>query len=461
MRRSGLVYVLALGAILGSVTPISAAAKREAQGDIALASTPPMGWNSWDSYGSSITETEFRRTVQWFHQHLQSYGWQYVVIDEGWYAQRVKDTDSQDLRELVISDDGRYMPAINRFPSASDGRGLKPVADYVHSLGLKFGIHILHGIPREAVEKNLPIAGSAFHLSDAANKEDTCIWNSDNYGVKNNEAGQAYYDSIMRLYADWGVDYLKVDCISSPYNSAEIRMIDTALVKTHRPIVLSLSPGPTPLDKALDVQQHAQLWRISNDMWDLWSKKPDAAGFPQSIRGQFPLLSAWAQYTGPGHWPDADMLPIGYLGPRPGMGPARDARLTHDEEQTMLTLWSIARSPLFLGADLLKMDPFTESLVTDPEIIAVDQHSTGNRPLIQNDDTVVWTAKAPDGAYYVAVFNLADIQRSVVYSWKDLDLPPGAHPVRNLWGRTNIGSMDRLKLTLLPHASAMLRIGKP
>ncbi|MGD0914120.1 MAG: choice-of-anchor Q domain-containing protein [Terracidiphilus sp.] len=429
--------------------------------------SPPMGWNSWDSWGISISEAEFRETVQAIHERLQTYGWQYVVIDYGWFAQHPENFDKHLPLGLVISGDGRYMPAVNRYPSASNGQGLKPIADYVHSLGLKFGIHIMRGVSRKAVEDNLPIEGSSFRFSEAADTNDVCSWNSDNYGVKNNAAGQAYYDSIARLYAAWGLDFLKVDCVSFPYRAGEIQMLDAAIRKTGRPIVLSLSPGPTPLDEAGNVREHAQLWRISDDVWDIWSKPADAARFPQSEQNQFELLAAWAPYIEANHWPDGDMLPIGNLGPRTpvGPGPARASRLTHDEQRTMMTLWSIARSPLILGSNVLNMDQFTESLLTDREIIFVDQHSTNNHPVLQRDDTVVWTADPPAGsqtagAHYIAVFNLSDHERTVVSSWPDLQLPAGSHPVRDLWKQADIGQLDRLEVTLAPHGSAIFLVGQ-
>jgi len=456
----------ASASIVNTPPPANALPYDDRIGAAAFTRTPPMGWNSWDSWGSSITEAEFRETVERIHEHLQPYGWQYVVIDEGWFAQYPENSEKHLPRDLVISADGRYMPAVNRFPSASNGQGLKPVADYVHSLGLKFGIHVIRGVPREAVKNDLPIEGSSFRLSEAADTSDVCSWNSDNYGVKNNPAGQAYYDSVARLYAGWGVDFLKVDCISQPYKADEIQMLDLALRKTGRPIILSLSPGPTPLDEAGNVREHAQLWRISDDVWDLWSKPSNVPSFPQSLQNQFGLLAAWSPYIEPNHWPDGDMLPIGNLGPRTPVGAARDSRLTHDEQRTMMTLWSIARSPLFLGSNVLQMDQFTESLLTNPEIISVDQQSTNNHPVPQRDDTVVWTADPSTGpqnagAHYIAVFNLGDNARTIVLSWPDLQLPPGAYLVRDLWRRADVGRLDRLEVTLAPHASAIYLVRQP
>lgn len=359
----------------------------------------------------------------------------------------------------MLDGQGRYIPAPNRFPSADAGAGFKSLADWVHSQGLKFGIHIIRGIPREAVEKNLPISGTQFHAADAADVNDTCRWNPDNYGLKANAAGQAYYDSIARLYASWGLDFIKVDCISAPYKNDEIRMMSEALRKTGRPIALSLSPGPTPVAQADDVKKWAQMWRISDDFWDSWTKKNPSEGFPQSLSGQFQVLAQWAPHVEPGHWPDADMLPIGHIGPRPGYGPDRDTQLTPDERRTLLTLWSIARSPLILGANLTRMDDATTALLTNPEVIAVDQHSQDGHPVITTDHAVVWVARsAAPSAHWVAVFNISDQPATLDYTWKDIGLAGRMYRIRDLWLRKNVGAAADIKVTLEPHASALYEV---
>jgi len=417
-----------------------------------------MGWNSWDSYGLTINEAEFKNNVNWLHQHLQPSGWQYVVVDEGWYLAHPENADKKGADQgYVLSPEGLYLPAPNRFPSSANGQGLKPLTDYAHSLGLKFGIHIIRGIPKEAVEKNLPIAGSSYLASEAADQTDLCRWNPDNYGVKDNAAGQAYYDSMARLYAGWGLDFLKVDCISQPYDAPEIHMVSEALRKSGRPIVLSLSPGPTPIDQAADVRQYAQMWRISDDMWDIWSKKTGDEAFPQSLQNQFVLLSKWSPHVETGHWPDADMLPLGYLGPRPGWGSARQSRFTLGEARTLLTLWSIARSPLILGANLTVMDAQIESLLTNPEVIAVDQHSTENHPVIETADTVIWTARQ-NGSRVVAVFNLSDAPATVTQTWSKLGLEKASYRVRDLWQREELGTQSSLKASLPAHGAMLFAL---
>ncbi len=458
MRNGAMRWLLILvaGAAVAWISGSTAVSGARESG-APLAMTPPMGWNSWDSWGLTINEQQFRDSVTWFHNNLQRFSWQYVVVDEGWFLEHPENPAGQ--QSYTMSDEGLYLPALNRFPSAAGGKGFRPLSDWVHAQGLKFGIHIVRGIPRAAVQRNLKIAGSHYTAAEAADTSDTCSWNSDNYGVKNNKAGQAYYDSVAELYARWGVDYLKVDCISQPWKADEIHMVDEALHRSGRAIVLSLSPGPTPLDSAQDAVHSAQLWRISDDMWDLWSKPAGAPPFPQSLKNQFALLAKWEPFAGPGHWPDADMLPIGYLGPTPGWQQARQTRLTRDEVRTMMTLWSIARSPLFIGTNLLKMDAFTESVLTSPELIDVDQYSENNRELFEKGDIVVWAASAPQhAADYFAIFNLSDAPQTVNYPLQELGEPYGKFPVRDLWERQDLGRVDHLEATLPPHASKIFKV---
>jgi len=430
-----------------------------------LAQTPPMGWNSWDSYGTSINEKQFRANAEWIAEHLKSFGWQYVVIDEGWYLVNPPKQSSKNDEQFSLDEFGRFTPDVARFPSAASGAGFKPLADYIHSLGLKFGIHILRGIPKEAVRRDLPIADSKFRAADAAVQSDLCPWNDFNFGADPARAGPAYYDSLAKLYAAWGVDFVKVDCIASrPYKDDEVRTIGTALQKAGRPIVVSLSPGEAPIGKIDDLRRYSNLWRISDDVWDRWHSTTD---FPQGVRDQFPRAAKWAALSEPGHWPDADMLPLGHLGPSPGWGKPRVTRLTHDEQRTLMTLWCMFRSPLMMGGDLTSADHWTLSLLTNPEVIAVDQHSSGGRPESTGPDSAVWYARAapPPGSYnpwsdaYIAVFNLGDEPRTVRSIWKGI--PNSGFTIiqmRDLWQRKDVSIDECLDALLQPHASALYRV---
>ena len=279
------------------------------------APTPPLGWNSWDAYGLTIDEAGYRANTTVL-AGLREYGWEYSVIDEGWYMDNPFG-DKVPARKYVWDGNGILIPAVSRFPSSAGGAGFKPLADWVHKQGLKFGIHIVRGIPRQVVDENLPIAGTKFHAADAADKGSPCPWDEGNWGVADNAAGQAYYDSMLKLYASWGLDYIKVDCISDhPYRPTEIRQIAEAIRKTRRPIVLSLSPGPTALEHAAEVAEYAQMWRITDDHWDVWTAehKPGDGEFPFGVRDAFDRLAKWEAYAKEGNWPDDDMLPWGCWG---------------------------------------------------------------------------------------------------------------------------------------------------
>jgi hypothetical protein len=418
------------------------------------APTPPMGWNSWDAYGLTINEADFKANAAVL-AGVKQFGWQYVVIDEGWYLENPLGANLEQRRYLLDAN-GILIPVASRFPTAANGAGFKPLADWVHAQGLKFGIHIVRGIPRQAVKENLPIAGSKFHATDAADTTETCPWDDSNYGVADNAAGQAYYDSMLKLYAGWGLDYIKVDCISDhPYRPTEIRQIAKAIRKTGRPIVLSLSPGPTQLEHAAEVAELAQMWRISDDHWDGWT---------------FDLLAVWAPYANPhlkdNTWPDADMLPWGWLGPHPGWGEPRQSRLTHDEQQTEFTLWAIARSPLILGANLTRLDEFTRSLVTNQEVIEVNQKAYGSHPMTDLptgfENVRVWESYVPAtdcAPLYIAFFNLDDKPVTLNFKWDKFAYCRWAHisrkEVRNLWDGSRSKGSGAAVITLPAHGSSI------
>ena len=425
-----------------------------------------MGWNSWDSYGLTINEADFKANASVL-AGLKQYGWQYAVIDEGWYLENPfgENTEQQ---KFVYDANGRLIPALNRFPDAANGAGLKPLADWVHAQGLKFGIHLIRGVPRESVRDNKPIANSTFKTSDAADTTDLCPWNNDNYGIKDNAAGQAWYDSMIGLYATWGIDYLKVDCISDrPYKISEIKQVAAAIKKTGRPIVLSLSPGPTNLSHAEEVAKYAQLWRISDDHWDVWSHipEPGKGEFPMGTLQAFDRLAAWNKYNKPGSWPDEDMLPIGYLGPHPGWQDARESRLTHDEEQTEFTLWAISRSPLILGGNLTKLDDFTKSLITDKDLLSVNQKGQGSRPITDLpsgfEHVRVWESTSElalgTAPRFVAFFNLDDKPVTLHFTWAQLGLDGSKNGAQNIFNGSKLKSYGKVEISLPAHGSTVYR----
>jgi len=415
----------------------------------APAARPPMGWNSWDCYGTTVTEAEVKANAEFMARNLKQHGWQYIVVDIQWSETNPQAHGYRPDAELAMDGYGRLIPAPNRFPSAAGGRGFGPLAAYVHGLGLKFGIHIMRGIPRRAVKANLPVYGSGARAGEIADVHSVCPWNSDMYGVDMSRRGaQDYYDSLLRLYAEWGVDYIKADDIARPMHREEIAALHRAIGKTGREIVLSLSPGPATVKDVPFLQENANLWRISDDFWDDW----------QSLKQMFLLLSVWGGTGRPGAWPDADMLPLGHIGLRAERGGDRTSRFTHDEAQTVISLWSVAQSPLMFGGDLPTTDPFTVSLLSNDEVLAVDQTGEHGYPFWQSGARVAWSAEAPGGGKYLGVFNAGDRPGTVAVDWGALGLPERC-TLRDLWEKKDLGAISNGYTFQLPaHGSGLYRV---
>lgn len=414
------------------------------------AATPPMGWNSWDSFGTTLTEAQAKAQADAMAAQLLPHGWNIFTVDIQWYEPAAKGHDYRKDAKLAMDAHGRLVPAVEKFPSAADSAGFKPLADYVHSKGLKFGIHLMRGIPRQAVRENTPVLGTEARAADIAITSSTCKWNPDMFGVDATKpAGQAYYDSLFALYASWGVDFVKVDDLSRPYDAvqlAEVEAIRRAIDKTGRPIVLSTSPGETPLDRGAHVAAHANLWRISDDFWDKWPE----------LLAQFKRLHDWTPHRAAGSWPDADMLPLGII----SFG--RKTRFTPDEQRTMMTLWSIARSPLILGSDLTRLDDFTLSLITNDEVLAVNQNSSGNRQLFRTPEGLIaWTADIPGKpGKYLAVFNTTAAPAAVAVKIEELGISGDSVSVRDLWARKDLAATGPVFAPEIPaHGSALYLIG--
>jgi alpha-galactosidase len=407
--------------------------------------TPAMGWNSWDAFGAGVTEAQTLANAEYLAQHLKSHGWTLVTIDIQWYEPLAHTDRYRPNAALEMDAHGRLLPAPNRFPMTASSRSFKPIADLLHGKGLKFGLHLLHGMPRQAVAQNVPILGANVRAADIADTSSTCRWNTDMFGVDTTKPGaQAYYDSVLALFASWGVDFIKVDDVSRPYHTAEIAAIRTAIDRAGRPIVFSTSPGATPLAEGDHIARHANMWRISDDFWDSWP----------ALNEQFARLRDWTPYRGAGHFPDADMLPLGNI--RTWREDDNWTHFTHDEQITLMTLWSIARSPLILGANLPKVDAFTLSLLTNDEVIAVDQHSSNNREVMNRDGRIAWVADVPDSSdKYVAIFNTAAVPATVRV---DDAAMKGSWRVSDLWNHRDLGEVTAVSATLNPHGAALYRV---
>jgi len=442
-----------------------------------------MGWNSWDSFGAGVNEEQTLANATYMEKNLKAHGYTLVTVDIQWYEPQAHTDQYRRGAVLEVDANGRLLPAGNRFPSTAQSKSFKPLADKVHAMGLKFGIHLMRGIPRQAVDRdNCPILGTSFKAADIADKVNVCRWNTDMYGVDMGKPGaQEYYDSVFALIASWDVDFVKVDDLSAPnYHKPEVEAIRKAIDKSGRKMVFSTSPGETPLNTGEHVQNNANQWRISNDFWDTWP----------ALKEQFARLDNWTPYRAPGHFPDADMLPVGAI--RTWAARGAWTRFTQEEQVTLMTLWSIARSPLIIGGDMPKNDDFTLKVLTNDEVLAVDQHSTNNKQVYRRDDLVAWVADEPGTANkYVALFNARllpgeqargrgrgrgaatapstapaaepastqGVSATVKVTAEELGIPGKITGVRDLWSHKDLTVGEQaVSAELLPHTAAMFKV---
>ena len=409
--------------------------------------TAPMGWNSWDCYGAAVNEEIVRQNAEFMAKNLKEYGWEYIVVDIQWSAPNAQNHEYDPFAELCMDEYSRLIPAENRFPSSAGGKGFAPLAEYVHSLGLKFGIHIMRGIPRQAVHRNTPIKGTDKTAREIVKTNSICQWNTDMYGVDAaKEGAREYYNSLFELYASWGVDFIKCDDIARelPHEEEELILLSEALHGCGREMILSLSPGPALLEKAELYKQISNMWRITDDFWDQW----------ELLYDMFGRAEKWCTHTGAGHWPDADMLPVGPL--RQDYDEKDWTKFTEDEQITMLTLWSIFRSPLMIGGEMTKFDKFTMNLLTNEEILRMHQevrhsHQVWRRE-INGVEHIVWMGISIEGGIYIAVFNAGEEDSKISIALNELEIYNEIKGYE-LWSRENVALDGVLPVELKKHGA--------
>ena len=406
--------------------------------DFAL--LPPMGWNSYDYYNASVNEEQIRANALFMAEHLKQYGWEYIVIDIEWYAYdtgTVPEFQFIPFGRVEMDEYSRLVPCPEKFPSSAGGKGFRPLADYIHSLGLKFGIHIMRGIPRIAAHMHGRIAGCDVTADRVADPSNICPWNPDMYGVRPHlAASQTYYDSIFRLYAEWGVDFVKCDDICREDMASahdEIRMLHEAVMRCGRPIVLSLSPGPAKLAEAHHYAKYANMWRITDDFWDTWPL----------LKEMFRRCDLWQGQRERGCYPDCDMLTVGVVGGCFGKGEERRSGLTFDEQRTMMTLWCIFGSPLMIGGELTMMSDEDLLLLENEDLLRMLRGAERSKQVRRNAEDAVWAARDDrNGISYIAVFNLDDEERGIIV-WTG---EPVSHGFEGFQGRelTELWTGDRV-----------------
>ncbi|MCR5743485.1 MAG: glycoside hydrolase family 27 protein [Lachnospiraceae bacterium] len=411
----------------------------------------PLGWNSWDCYGAAVDEKTVRANAEFMAKNLKQYGWEYIVVDIQWSEPTAKNHEYHPFADLVMDEYGRLMPAVNRFPSAADGRGFATLAEYIHSLGLKFGIHIMRGIPRQAVTKNVPILGTNLTARQIAKTDSICHWNTDMYGVDPKKGGKAYYDSIFKLYAQWGVDFIKCDdiCRELPHEEEELVALSEALKGCGRDMVLSLSPGAALPEKAELYKEVANMWRITDDFWDNWDQLYDMFG----------RCRTWCIHTSAGNYPDCDMLPIGPL--RQDYNKDDWTKFSEDEQITMMTLWSIFRAPMMIGGEMTGFDDFTMRLLTNADLLDMQKYARHAHPVWQKEidgvEHILWTAMDARGGQFIAVFNTGEADSDLTIDLADAEVGE-VTCAKNIWSGESLSVNNCLSVKLKKHGAAAFRL---
>jgi hypothetical protein len=398
-----------------------------------LGDRPFMGWSSWSSIRRNPTEEKIKAAADVLAAKFKSHGYQYVNLDDYYMLDWRTNVDKY----------GRWAVDPKKFPN-----GMKALGDYIHSKDLKFGYYVTLGIPKAAVDQNTPIEGTPYHAKDIVDfsKGEKKNFNYEKmYAIDFTKPGaQEFIDSWAKLFASYGIDYLKIDGVRNQ-DIADVEAWAKALKKTGRPIHVELSNN-------LDIK-HIDTWKSLSNGWRT-DHDVEAYGTPylaswKKVVRRFDDVAQWQPHAGPGGWNDLDSLNVAN-GSKDG--------LTKDEKISYVSLWAIAASQFVIGNDLTSLDDFGISLLTNDEILGVNQSGVAGKRLYKTSDSQVFYQSLPDGSYNIALFNTSKSNTDVTVKWKDLGIQGSAF-VRDLWSHQDLGSMEGGFIASIPtHGSRMIHV---
>jgi hypothetical protein len=407
-----------------------------------LSVTPAMGWSSWSFVRRNPTEATIKaQAAAMKNSGLSAHGFVYVNVDD--FYQKC------DSNGFTVDGFGRWVVDTAKFPS-----GMKALGDYIHGLGLKFGVYVTPGIPQNAVTRNTPIEGTSLHAKDIADTSKT----EKNYNCKHmyfinysKPGAQEYVNSFANLFASWGADYLKIDGVGAA-DIPDVQAWDKALRQTGRPINFALSNN-LPIANATTWKQLANSWRTQGDVECYCSGQPNGVGYPLTdwshVSARFNTAASWQPYAGPGGWNDLDSLEVGN---------GTNTGLTADQRRSHMTLWAMAASPLLLGTDLTHLDPTDLAMLTNDRVIAVDQDGAAAKRILNNGSQQAYSKKESTGAYVIALFNTATSgNQTVTINWSQAGFTGNA-TITDLWSGANGGTIaNSYTATLRPGETRLIR----
>ncbi|MFI6290648.1 CBM35 domain-containing protein [Nonomuraea sp. NPDC050790] len=433
----------AAAVLLAATGPAISSSPAASASDNGLSIRPAMGWSSWSFVRRWPDEAKMKaQTDAMVSSGLPAKGYVYINLDD--FYQKC------DANGFMVDGFGRWQVDAAKFPS-----GIKALADYVHSKGLKFGFYVTPGIAKNAVTRNTPVEGTSYRAADIA---DTAASMHKNYNCKNmyrlkwsHPGAQAFVNSWANQMASWGVDYLKIDGVDAT-TIADVEGWDRALRQTGRPINFALSNN-LPIAQATTWKRLANSWRTQGDVECYCGPGPNGSGYPLTtwakITSRFASAAAWQPYAAPGGWNDLDSLQIGN---GDQMGINADQRRSH------LTLWAMAASPLLLGSDLTALTPTDLAMLTNERLIAVNQDGVAADRIVNSGVNQVWRKRESNGDYIVALFNTGTSGNSTVsVNWSQVGFS-GAAEVTNLWSGAAEGTVaSSYSATLRPGETRLIR----
>jgi Alpha galactosidase A/Alpha galactosidase C-terminal beta sandwich domain len=433
LRRPVVSRQLSLARALGFIAALGLAASgltgSALADDNGVSLTPQMAWSSWSFVRRNPTEAIIKAQAQAMHQNLQSSGFQYVNLDDFWYL---------DPR-VTVDPYGRWVPDPTTFPD-----GMAALAAYIHGLGLKFGMYITPGIPVAAVNANTPIEGTHYtakDIADVSQYEINYNFGNVNYYIDYTKPGaQAFIDSWAKLFASWGVDYIKIDGVGT-WDVPDVIAWSQALNKSGRKIHLALS-NSLNLSAATTWEAYANSWRITGDV-EYYHNSVYPLTSWSNVLNHFQSMSQWTAFSGPGAWPDPDSLEIGN-GPLDGIN-SDGSEFSQNQRQTLFSWWCVTAAPLILGTDLTSnIDSYDYSLLHNSEVIAVNQAGVQAAPVVDyfNSDPSgtepeTWRAKEADSSFTVLVSNPSGNTQTGTTAWSLFGIP-GPVIVKDLWSGANL-----------------------
>jgi hypothetical protein len=419
--------------------------------DNGLERTPVLGWSSWSFLRKNPTADQVKAQALALQNFgLQKIGYQYVNLDDFWYQ-------CPGPQGPNVDPYGRWLTDSSKFPPQGDTDGMKVMADYVHSLGMKFGIYVTPGISRQAVSRNTPIKGTSYtaaQVADPSVKEN-------NYNCKgmvridyDKPGAQEYTNSWVNMLAAWGVDYIKIDGMKNS-NAADVEAWSNAIRQSGRPMILDVTQGNLTTAVVPTLMKYANQWEFAPDV-ECYRCEKHGSSYPLTswadVAKRFNYVAEWQPYAGPGAFNDYDSIEVGN-GSNDGLTPV--------ERQTQISLWALGAAPFILGVDLTHLDPTDlQKYLQNSAVLAVDQDSIAAKRVVNTGNRQVFAKREPNGDTIVGLFNTGRTPEEVSVPASAAGVPENerGYSLHDLWTGETRKTSSTISAVVPSHGVVLYRI---